>query len=241
MKQISHNTLFTVFSVVYLGMITNVLLFVACLPVVALLMTTDPARSWPLIALLTPLSAPGVCAACAVFAAHRRGEHGVAWAFLRGWRTSWRKAMIFGAIMTSVLTVVLVDIRVLAALEVGVVLVPVLIVLALLAAMTSIVGLVALAEHPDGRVRDILRIAVLVGVRRWYFSLVSLLVVALQFWVFFQVPLVGLGITAAPALHLIWANTRFCLDAVTGNSVPDTSVSQETTTVTPAVQKAAAR
>ena len=49
-KLISHDTWASIIGMLYLGLIVNLLLVIACLPLVALLITTDPVRSWPLLA-----------------------------------------------------------------------------------------------------------------------------------------------------------------------------------------------
>ena len=64
--RIKHETLGTVFDMVYVALMTNLLLVASCLPLVVGVLVTDPARSWPLLALVAPLCAPGVCAAFAV-------------------------------------------------------------------------------------------------------------------------------------------------------------------------------
>ena len=55
--RIRHETYTRIFETVYVGLTVNLLLTVAGLPVVVLLLTTDPGRSWPLLALLAPLVA----------------------------------------------------------------------------------------------------------------------------------------------------------------------------------------
>ena len=50
-----------VFGTVYAALMTNLLLVVGCAPLVLGLVVTDPARSWPLLALVAPLCAPGLC------------------------------------------------------------------------------------------------------------------------------------------------------------------------------------
>jgi uncharacterized membrane protein YesL len=113
-----------------------------------------------------------------------------------------------------VLVVLLVDVRAVAALEIGVVVVPLLGVLAVVALGVTLVGLVAIAEEPRARLRDVLRASLYLAVRRWYLTAVSLLVVAGQFWLFASLPAIALGLTAAPALYLAWANSRFTLRPV---------------------------
>ena len=51
------------FDTAYLALATNLLVTAACAPLVVLLLTTDPGRSWPLLALLAPLAGPALCGA----------------------------------------------------------------------------------------------------------------------------------------------------------------------------------
>lgn len=214
MKRISHNTYATVFAVVYLGLMTNALLLLGCLPLVVLLVTTDPATSWPLLAVAAPLCAPSVAAAFTVFRDHSRGGTHVARAFLAAWRAVWRKALALGAMASALLVVVLVDVRAVSALDISVVVVPLLAVIALVALAVTLVGLVAIAEEPKARMRDVLKASLYLGIRRWYLTVVSLLVLATQLMLFTSMPAVALGLTAAPALYLAWANSRYTLRPV---------------------------
>src|SRR5579859_4074764 len=102
--RIKHETLDTVFDLVYVALMTNLLLVVSCLPLVAGLLTTDPARSWPLLALLAPLCAPGLCAAFAVLAAFSGERDNAALrTFATTWRASLRRATALGALATAAL------------------------------------------------------------------------------------------------------------------------------------------
>jgi uncharacterized membrane protein YesL len=214
MKRISHNTYATVFGVVYLGLMTNALLLIGCLPLVVLLVTTDPATSWPLLAVAAPMCAPSVAAAFTVFREHSRGGTQVARAFLAAWRAVWRKALALGAMASALLVVALVDVRAVAHLEISVVVVPLLAVIALVTLAVTVIGLAAVAEEPDARLRDVLKASLYLGVRRWYLTVVSLLVLATQLMLFTSMPAIALGLTAAPALYLAWANSRYTLRPV---------------------------
>lgn len=214
MRRISHETFANLFSIAYLALMTNVLLLASCLPMVLLLVTTDPAHSWPLLAVAAPLCAPGIAAAYAVFREHAQGGLGPNRAFWAGLKRTWRKALVLGAILTVIAVVILVDIRAFADSQVGVLLVPVLLVLAVLTATTAVLALVALAEEPGARVRDILRASVVLGTRRWYLSAVTLLALGIQAWAFTSMPAIGIGMTAAPILYVAWANSRYTLRPV---------------------------
>ncbi|APF34123.1 MULTISPECIES: DUF624 domain-containing protein [Microbacterium] len=222
MKRISHNTYATVFGVVYLGLMTNLLLLASCLPLVVLLVITDPALSWPMLAVVAPLCAPGITAAFATFRAHGEGENQVVRTFIRSWKRSWRKALALGTVVVAALVVVLVDVRFFAPLQAGVAVVPVLGVLTVLLLAAGLVAFAALAEEPDASLRSIARAAVFLSVRRWWLSLVSLAVLALQAGLFVAMPAIAIGLTSAPALYLAWANARYILRPVLGDPEPQT-------------------
>ena len=214
MRAIPHGTYSVVFGVVYLGFMTNVLLIVGCFPLIALLFTTDPTHSWPLLAVALPLCAPALAAAFTVFRENAKGDTGVIRLFLRGWREAWRRSLALGAFVAAALTVLLVDVRFFSEGQLGVVVIPVLAVLTVLSVSVGIVGLVALAEEPRARLRDVVRASIYLLLRRWYLTAVSLAVLAAQVALFTSLPAIALGFTAAPALYLVWANSRYTLRPV---------------------------
>ena len=214
MRAIPHGTYSVVFGVVYLGFMTNVLLIVGCLPLIVLLFTTDPTYSWPLLAVALPLCAPALAAAFTVFRENAKGDTGVIRLFLRGWREAWRRSLALGAFVAAALTVLLVDVRFFSEGQLGVVVIPVLAVLTVLSVSVGIVGLVALAEEPRARLRDVVRASIYLLLRRWYLTAVSLAVLAAQVALFTSLPAIALGFTAAPALYLVWANSRYTLRPV---------------------------
>jgi uncharacterized membrane protein YesL len=205
MRRISHGFVSTAFEVVYLGLATNLMLVLACLPLLVLAIGTNPAESWPFLAAAAAIAAPGF-RAFTVFREHGHNGPGPVRAFLRGYRATWRKALAIGAATAALLVVLLVDVRALAASAAGVVVVPVLLMLSVLALAAGMLSLVAVAEVPVARLRDVLRASLLLGVRRWYLTLVSLLIGAVQVAVFANLPAIAAGVTAAAALYLIWAN-----------------------------------
>lgn len=213
-KLISHDTWASIIGMLYLGLIVNLLLIVACLPLVALLMTTDPARSWPLLALAAPLAAPGLAAAFRAFREHDARGLGPIRAFLTGLRETWRRAIVVGAAVTAVVAVLLVDVRMLSGTPASVFTVPLLAVLVVLAAAVGLLSLVAIAEVPTARLRDVLRASAFLGLRRWYLTAVSLAALGAQAAVFATAPAIGLGLTASAALYLAWTNSRFTLRPV---------------------------
>jgi uncharacterized membrane protein YesL len=214
MTRISHDTWATILGVVYLGLMVNFLVLVAAAPLVVLLITTDPALSWPLLALAVPLAAPALTGAFTAFREFGRGEPQVVRSFLRGWKATWRKGMLIGVAAAASVVVLLVDVRAVAALPASVVVVPVLALLTVIAVATALVALVALAEAPQARLRDMLKAALYLSVRRWYLTALSFAVLGVQFALFTTMPAIAIGLTCAPALYVAWANSRHTLRPV---------------------------
>jgi len=209
-----------VFDTVYAALVTNVLLIVGCLPLVATLVLTDPARSWPLIALVAPLCAPGLCGVFAVLSAFSRGRTAeMVGTFGRTWRACLRSALILGGLTTAALVVLGVDARAAWTHPAGAIALPVLVVVMALVVSTALLGMVVLAERPTVRVRLVLRACLYLAVRHWYLTVVSLVVLALLAALVVSRPAIALGLAAAPLLYVIWANSRFALRAALESGV----------------------
>lgn len=214
MRRVSFEAFHGAFGLVYLMLVVNLLLVAACAPLVTLAVTTDPARSWPLLTAAAAVAAPGAAAAFRAFGEHSRGGDGPARAFARGYRDCWRHALAVGALTAGALTVLLVDVRALASAAAGVLVVPLLAVLCALALGTGVVALTVVAEDPRARLRDVLRASAYLAVRRWYLTAASLVAGGVQAALFTQAPALALGITAAPVLYVAWADSRYALRPV---------------------------
>ncbi|WP_435747530.1 DUF624 domain-containing protein [Microbacterium sp. PMB16] len=214
MKRISHDAWASILGVVYLGLMVNFLVLVTASPLVVLLITTDPALSWPLLALAAPLAAPALTGAFTAFREFGRGEPQVVRTFFRGWKATARKGLLIGAAASLTVVVLLVDVRAVAASPASVVIVPVLALLTVVAVATALVALVALAEAPQARLRDILKAALYLSVRRWYLTVLSFVVLGVQFALFTTMPAIAIGLACAPALYVAWANSRYTLRPV---------------------------
>jgi uncharacterized membrane protein YesL len=201
----------------YVGLTTNLLLVVGALPLVAGLLTTDPVRSWPLLAVAAPLCAPAVCAAFAVLSAFStRRSTSVVRTFGRAWLASFRRAATLGVLATSGIVVLGVDIRFVWGRPAGAVVIPVLAVGMVLVVAASLLALVVIAERPRVRLRDALRACLYLGVRHWYLTLLSLVVLGLLEALLANRPAIALGLAASPLLYVVWANSRFTLRAALG-------------------------
>lgn len=215
-RRLNHESYATIFSVVYLGLVTNALLAVALLPLFAVLAVTDTAQSWPLLVALVPaLVAPALAAAFTVFSAYSNDSTiGVIRTFGRAWRATYRRAFALAAAVSGAVVVLVVDVVWARGTAFGGIAVPVLGVLALLAVATGLLGLAAVAEAPTARLRDVLKVSLYFGVRRWYLTAVSFFSIGLLVAAFVAKPALALGLAAAPLLYVAWANSRFSLRPV---------------------------
>ncbi|WP_436521130.1 hypothetical protein [Actinoplanes sp. HUAS TT8] len=185
----------TVFDLTYLALMTNLLLAVAVLPIF-------------FVPVAAPLAAPALCAAFAVFAGH---PGPVVRTFLRAWWVTFRKAAGLGVLAAGALVVLGLDVRAAWGRPAGAALIPVLVVLIALVVVVTLLGLVALAERPAARLRDVLRAGLLLGVRRWYLTGPSLAVLVLLEALVAAKPVLALTLAASPLLYAVWANSRYTL------------------------------
>jgi uncharacterized membrane protein YesL len=198
------------FEVVYLGLMTNLLLVVAGLPLVIGLLVGDPGRSWPVLALVAPVCAPGLCAAFAVLAEFTaEGSAEVVRTFVRAWRATFRRAVALGAVTSAGLVVLGVDLRAAWGRPVGALAVPILVVGMVLLVAAALPAAALIADTPSVRLRDALRAGLYLAVRRWYLTLLSLAVLALFEALLASRPAIALGLAATPLLYVVWANSRF--------------------------------
>ncbi|BDZ41468.1 hypothetical protein GCM10025865_07670 [Paraoerskovia sediminicola] len=216
---LTHGALETVFGVAYVGLMTNLLLLVGSLPFVVLLVTTDPTRSWLLLALAAPFAFPTLTAVCAVYRAFsQEGSTTVVRTFAAAWRAGFRRSLAVGAVVVGALVVLGVDVRAVWGMQVGAVAIPVLAVLIALVVATVPVLVVVAAERPDLRLRDVLRVAPYLALRRWYLTALSLFSAGLLFALFAAQPAVAIGLAAAPLLYVVWANGRFAVERLPGSA-----------------------
>lgn len=212
MRRISHDTYQLVFGVAYLGLMTNAMLVVACLPLIALLVLTDPAETWPLIAAVSPLAAPALAAAFTVFRRYSdEGSVEVVRGFWRAWWASSRRSLLLGVAAAAALVVLLVDLQVMATSEQAALVVPLLTVLSVLLIVTLLTSLIALAEVPDATLREIVWVSAVLSLRRWYLTAASLVVLGSLAGFFVVKPALALGLAVAPLLYAVWANGRYTL------------------------------
>ncbi|MBN9178176.1 MAG: DUF624 domain-containing protein [Microbacterium sp.] len=186
----------------------NVLLAVTAAPLIAVVVFTDAFALWPLVAVTAVLAAPGLTAAFTVFAAPHDGVFRTFW---RGYRATWRRASAVAGVAALVGVVLVVDVRFFADTPFAQAAMVVLVVTGLLVAGTALLALAAIAEAPGTSARDAVRRGAWFGVRRWYLTALSLVVLVVYAAAFVALPLLALSALASPALYLAWTNSRFTL------------------------------
>lgn len=197
-----------VFSGVYTALMTNLLLAVACSPLVLIVLTTDPGRTWPLLVLFAPLGGPALVAAFTVLRAY---DSGVVKVFWNAWHVSARPALAAATLATVALLILGVDAAWAWGRPIGAAVLPVLAVVMTVIVAATLLVLVTLAERPGVRLRDAARAGVYLAVRRWYLSLFSLLALVVFEALLAARPALAIGIAASPLLYVVWANSRFTL------------------------------
>ena len=211
MKRIPHSVYSTLFSVVHLALGINVSLALVSLPFLAILVTTDPSLSWPALAVTAVPAGMGIAASFGTFREHADGEASVFRTFFRQLAQHWKTSLALSALTIATVTVAAVDIFVLVPTGAGAIVAPLLAVIALLALATAIVGFTAIVEDPRARLIDVLRISLLIAVRRWPFTIAAFAVIGVQAAVITQAPALGIGLTAAACLYVVWAGARYSL------------------------------
>lgn len=206
---LSHATLTTVFEFAYVVLATNALLAVSSLPLLVLLVTTDPVASWPALAVALVLAFPGVAAAMTVFREFSaQGRIAVVRTYLRALRDSGVRAAAVGATVAAVGVVVVVDAVGLWGERLGAVVIPVLVMLVALTLVCAPVALVLVVDRPGLRWHAVLRAAFYLGVRRWYLGALSAASLVTLAGAFALRPALAVGVLAAPLLYVAWANSR---------------------------------
>ncbi|HEY0187273.1 MAG TPA: ferredoxin-NADPH reductase [Cellulomonas sp.] len=207
----------SLFGTGYVVVATNLMITVAAAPLVLLLTTTDPRRSWPALAIAAVLATPALAGAAGVFRAVTVDRStDVVRTFSRTWRRQLRRSLALGAIACGGTVVIGSDLAAAAGTRLGAAVTPALLVIEALLVSTVLVSLVASVERPDARLRDVLRASLHLGVRRWYLTLASLGVLLLLAGLFTLHPAAALGLAAGPLLYAVWGNSRFTLRPVLG-------------------------
>lgn len=205
----------SIFSTVAGALIANLCLAIASAPLLVLLITTDPRRSWPALAVAAVAAVPALPALFAVFRHLTEARSGsVVVAFWSGWWRTMRRSLAICAGVVALSVVIAIDLVVLGASRWAVLLGGLFMVVLALAVSTAVLALVASVERPDARLRDVLRACLYLAVRRWYLSIAALVILGLQAALFTLHPALAIGLSATPLLYALWSNARFTLGPI---------------------------
>ncbi|MFI7635962.1 hypothetical protein [Nonomuraea sp. NPDC049400] len=204
-----------VFRAVHTGLVTNVLLAVACAPLlVVLAIVRDPLASWPFFAVLSALCAPALTGAFRCFAELGEGSAAVFRPFLEGYRRAAGRSLIVWAAGAAAVSVLAVDAVAVSRTAWGPALAPFFATAAVLVVAVVVAVLALLAEQPSVRLRDLVRPCLYLVARRWYLAAANVVVLGLAVTVILLKPVIGVLLLCSPLLYLVWATTRFMLAPV---------------------------
>lgn len=200
----------SIFTAVYSGLKVNVCLAVAGLPLLfALALGGSPVRAWPFYVAVSALCAPALAAAFASFEALSAGDPRTGRVFWRAYAASFPRSLAIGVAAAAAVIVLGVDFQLALGSRMGAV-TPMLVVLIMIVSATAVTLIAADHDRTGGRA-GWARVAVAsayLAVRKWYLSLTNLAVFILLAVAVVAKPAVGLFLLPAPALYVIWANTR---------------------------------
>ncbi|WP_188194481.1 hypothetical protein [Nonomuraea sp. SYSU D8015] len=206
-----------VFRIVHTGLVTNVLLAVACAPFLAALgVVRNPLASWPFFAALSTLCAPALTGAFRCFAELGEGSGAVLRPFWDGYRGAAGRSMVVWAAGAAAVSVLAVDLAAVSRTGWGPALAPFFAAAAVLVVAVVVAVMTLLAERRDGsvRLRDLVRPCLYLVARRWYLAAANVVVLGLAVGVILVNPVIGVLIVCSPLLYLVWATTRFILAPV---------------------------
>jgi uncharacterized membrane protein YesL len=204
----------TVSGTVYLLLAVSWLWLLVQAPAVGLLWLTDLSRSWLLLAGLASLMAPATAAAFVVFASFSQGDVAIAGGFIKAWRQQFKRSWPLGLAYAGVAVVLGAEWWAVAHFGwAQLALVPLLLASALVLASVPI-SCQLLVAAPQLRRRQVVKVAVAVAVRRWFFSLLNLAAMAVAGIAVSAQPVLALLLLPAPLLYLLWASARHLLTPI---------------------------
>ncbi|HET9168401.1 MAG TPA: hypothetical protein VFN97_03160 [Actinospica sp.] len=203
----------TVFGYVYAILRINLCLLAAGLPLVlALAFTRSPLEAWPFFVALAALCGPAVTGAFAAFEGMAEETDRVGRRFWAAYRAGFGRSLAITAAASAAVIGLGVDLR----LAADTPLTPLVPMLAALIAMIVVVTTAALAAGRRLHGPSLLACAYL-SIRKWYLALADLAVLGLLLAAIVAKPAPGLAVLPAPALYVVWANTRHITGPLTAN------------------------
>lgn len=205
-----HETMESMFAYAYAILMTDLLLVLANLPLALLLFVArDALQAWPTVLLLSLTLAPSLAGAFEVFRRMRGDEPSRPFAaFWHGYRTRGAAAALMGLATGLVVGFVLYDGAVLTGTAWAPLLAPTLAVVAAWALVTCTSSLAGLVLYPQASARAIVKAAVYLSVRRWYFSVFALVLLGLSAAAVIVQPVLG-ALVPGLLVYVVFANADF--------------------------------
>jgi len=200
----------SMFGYAYAILMTDLLLVLANLPLAVLLVVAhDALQAWPTVLLASLTLAPSLAGAFEVFRRMRGDEPARPFAaFWHGYRSRGATAALLGVATALVIGFVLYDGAVFAGTVWAPLLAPTLAVVAAWALVTCTTAVAGLVLYPQVSVRAIVKAAVYLSVRRWYFSLVALVLLGFSAAAGVVQPVLG-ALVPGLLLYVVFANAAF--------------------------------
>jgi uncharacterized membrane protein YesL len=200
-------------NMVYMAFVVNLLLTIANLPLIFLFVATDVRTTWLLILMLVPILAISLAAVFSVFERFSAdGSVEVAHEFVRGWARYVRPAGATGAIVSIGIFVLAVDVIAVWGSPYGAAAIPLFVTLMALFVSTALHVLAGIV----GGVEAVSPLAIwkacfYFSVRRWYLTVMSMVVLSILVSLTYAMPAWGAGLAASPILYVAWTNSRQAL------------------------------
>lgn len=206
-KPVSQIPYDTVFATVYAGLRINLCLLVAVSPLlVVLAFTGEPLAAWPFFVALSALCGPAAAGAFAAFEAMGADPARVGRAFWSGYRGGFARALGVSGTAAALAVVLGADLQQAVGTRFGAV--TPLLALLLVLVVTITTTMLTAGWRLSGR--SVLAAAYL-SLRKWYLALADLAVLGVLLAAIVSQPALGLFLLPAPALYVVWANTRHLL------------------------------
>ena len=206
---VSFATLESGFSLVYTALMVNVCLVLANLPLVLFFIAVPDRFAYvPMLLLLSLTLAPSITAAFGCFR-RMREESGTRpfVIFWRSYRTTFARSSVVGVATAALIAFLLIDCQLLAAISLA--FVSSLAMLGLVAVAVAVMSLAGFAWSDVARPRAIIRAAFYLAIKRWYFSLLTLVFAGLAVLIITVQPILGMFLAPSPLLFVIWSNAHY--------------------------------
>ena len=216
LPRLRQETMETILGYAYALLMVDVLLVVFNLPLaVMLFVTVDSLRSWPFFLLLSLSLAPSLVGVFEVFRTMRTDDrpHPFA-AFWRGYRRRGGAAFVVGLATALLLAAVLLDGTITAGTIWAPLLGPLLAVVGLGGVAVAVSALAGLVVLERASLTAIAKAALFLAVRRWYFSIVSLVMIGLIGAAVLLQPVLGAALAPGILLYAVFANAQYSFHRV---------------------------